>query len=576
MTQTLEHIKATFRSGRRQEALAACHAVIDSTPEHIDALRLAALMHGMLDQYAECADLLKRLIRLRPNDTDALFNLAVSQREAKDLTGAINAYRQLLQIDPTTWEAWANLAECLLQGGLTTDALGAARQATQLHDKAPAAWITQGDAQLALGNPADALDCFARAHALAPTPTSALRQGSALLALHRADDAVTAFNLATQADATRVAAHRGRGDAFSQLGRFYEAIDDYERVLDSAPDDDETLRKACICLQQLDRNQEIVRLCESVLTRRPQSVTAKIGRSWAQGKLVPLWHIPMMNEFPRNNAYAQGIEAAGLKNKCVFEIGSGSGLLSMLAARAGARTVVGCEAVPQIAEIAREVVAANGLSDTVSIVAKPSHAVQPGADLPERADALIHEIFSSELLSEHVLPAIEDAKARLLKPDAIIVPAAASVMCALVGGPLIGQYVSAGESFGFDLSAFNRVTPKKIPFYRQDLQPVLLSDDVEALHFDFQHDASFPETYRTLDIEVTQDGLCYGLIQWIRLDMQPGIRYQNHPATSAPIANWQHIVYKFDTPVTVSCGQTVTIEVAHDRQTLWLDLVRTR
>lgn len=33
---------------------------------------------------------------------------------------------------------------------------------------------------------------------------------------------------------------------------------------------------------------------------------------------------------------------------------------------------------------------------------------------------------------------------------------------------------------------------------------------------------------------------CYGLIQWIRIEVVEGVRYENHPSLSRPVSNWQH------------------------------------
>ena len=572
--QTLEKIREKFRRGDHADAIEECMVIIERTPDNAEALRLCSIMNGMVGNYDNCSELLKHLIEIRPDDPEALFNLAVSERERNNIHNAIENYLQCLKIDQNYWEAWANLAECQYLLGSITEALKSSEKAIHLHNSSCSAWITKGDCLKTLNGEGDALTCYERAHSISPTLATFLRQGSSLLALGRYDDAVIFFSQAIQIESTQLAAHRGRGDVFNRMGRFHEAIQDYCFVLDKTPEDDEILRKTCLCLQQLGCNQEIMQVCQRVLDKLPHSVTAKIGRSWALSKMVPPWHIPMMNEFQRNNSYFFGMESAALKDKIVFEIGSGSGLLSMMAAKSGAKKVVGCEAVPQIAEIARSIVSANGLQDTVSIIDKPSFTVQIGRDLSERADVLIHEIFSNELLSEQVIPAIEDAKARLLKPDATILPSSASVMCALAGGDVLGRYVSVKESFGFDLSGFNKIAPKKIPFYRQVFQPQLLSKDIEAFCFDFQNCTTFPAEYKTIDIEVIEDGLCYGLIQWIRLDMSKSISYQNHPMNDEPIANWQQVVYRFDSPLTVSKGEIVKIEVAHDRQTLWFDLFR--
>ena len=81
-------------------------------------------------------------------------------------------------------------------------------------------------------------------------------------------------------------------------------------------------------------------------------VTAQLGVEWVTSKLVPIWHVPMINEPERNQAYHDGLAAVLTPQKLVLEIGTGSGLLAMMAARLGARQVVTCEAVGLIADTA--------------------------------------------------------------------------------------------------------------------------------------------------------------------------------------------------------------------------------
>ena len=76
--------------------------------------------------------------------------------------------------------------------------------------------------------------------------------------------------------------------------------------------------------------------------------------------------LPMMNNAPRNSLYDEAIGRV-VPGRSVLDIGTGSGLLSMMAARAGAKWVVSCDGIPWIAAKATEVVAANGLSDRIKI-----------------------------------------------------------------------------------------------------------------------------------------------------------------------------------------------------------------
>ena len=63
-------------------------------------------------------------------------------------------------------------------------------------------------------------------------------------------------------------------------------------------------------------------------------------------KLVARWHYRMINDGARNGAYDRAIAAAVRRmgpQAPVLDIGSGSGLLAMMAARAGAVDVTACD-----------------------------------------------------------------------------------------------------------------------------------------------------------------------------------------------------------------------------------------
>lgn len=366
-----------------------------------------------------------------------------------------------------------------------------------------------------------------------------------------------------------------RGDALQALGRVPDAIASYKSALALHPADDETLKKATSCMLESGQGAQAIELCKEILKVHPKSLTAKLGAEWVLSRLVPIWHVPMMNEGERNQAFSDGLAAVVTPDKVVFEIGAGSGLLAMMAAKAGAKKVVTCEAVDLVAETAQKIVKRNNLQDRVTVLAKTSQQVELGKDLPEKADILLHEIFSSELLGEHVLPAIEDAKARLLKPGGLVLPASASIMIALVGGEALGRNLHVSESFGFDLRDFNAIHPKRRPLYREDLAPVLLSTDVEAFRFDFLNGSSFPPASKQLVINATQAGLCYGVIQWIRVEMAPGIQFENHPSKPRTVSNWQHTIYGFGDPVQLQAGSLVKVDAMHDRTRPWFELATT-
>lgn len=149
-------------------------------------------------------------------------------------------------------------------------------------------------------------------------------------------------------------------------------------------------------------------------------------RHAAVAAAMPRYHTSMLNDSLRTQAYRQGIAstlqraadrsaataaAAGdAEAPVVLEIGSGSGLLCLLACQAGAPRVLGCERQPELLEVAGRLLEANGLAERVAILPKHSRALTVAAgagggrggaaDLPRRADVLLHEIFGTDPFSE--------------------------------------------------------------------------------------------------------------------------------------------------------------------------------
>ena len=109
-----------------------------------------------------------------------------------------------------------------------------------------------------------------------------------------------------------------------------------------------------------------------------------------------------------------------------LDIGSGSGLLAMMAARAGAQDVVSLEMVPALAAVARHITAANGYAEQVRVVGEMSTSASIDA-IGGQFDLLVCEIVDDQLLGEGVLTTVCDARRRLLKPGAVILPRGGSL-----------------------------------------------------------------------------------------------------------------------------------------------------
>jgi hypothetical protein len=323
-------------------------------------------------------------------------------------------------------------------------------------------------------------------------------------------------------------------------------------------------------LQEDGQKEKALAICRSALLLAPGDLQlAAKAKSLISGT-VPEWHFNIVRDEARNAAYDRAIRRAVRPHSRVLEIGTGTGLLAMMAARSGAAEVVTCEMVPAIAEKAAEIVALNGYADRVRVVAKHSEMLDAEADMGGRADILVSEIVSNNLLDQHVLPAHERAVRDLLKPGAQVIPARGTVRVALAHET--GEKNDLTDISGFDLSAFNTLAQPVRKFSVGHKQLSLRSDAAALFVFDFAS-ARYCAPAKVSLVRRSAGGEVNGIAQWIALELDDVTHYENCPAPGAGFSCWAVLFYPFAQAVHTVPGQEFRIFGTHDRRslTVWAD-----
>ena len=303
---------------------------------------------------------------------------------------------------------------------------------------------------------------------------------------------------------------------------------------------------------------------------QPDSIETKLwlNRSYAS---VHSWHIPMMNDLQRNNAYLMAINKAIQSDMLVLEIGTGSGLLSMMAVDAGASQVITCEVDKIIAETATQIIAQNGYSEKISVLDKKSTELAIGSDIPQKVDIVLSEILSSEFVGEGVIPTIIDANKRLINNGGKMIPESGEILVTLLPESAKTKEDNMIENqFEYDLSDFNKILQTKKSNILKEKPSFKCSIEV-PFSFDFYKIENFVEKEKIFEIDVLEDCTFLGIITWLKLNLYDDIVFENKPSDSG--SGWINPIYFFEEPLLASAGQKIRVRGSLMRDTVWFEFM---
>jgi len=150
------------------------------------------------------------------------------------------------------------------------------------------------------------------------------------------------------------------------------------------------------------------------------------------------------------------------KGKVVLDVGCGTGILSMFAAKAGAKRVIGVD-MSSIVDHAKQIVADNGLADTVTIIRGKVEEIS----LPEgvdKVDIIISEWMGYCLFYESMLDTVLYARDKWLAPGGLMFPDRATLYICGIEDRSVNrrQYKDDkinwwDDVYGFDMSCIRKV-----------------------------------------------------------------------------------------------------------------------
>ncbi|QUC18131.1 uncharacterized protein UV8b_02372 [Ustilaginoidea virens] len=289
-------------------------------------------------------------------------------------------------------------------------------------------------------------------------------------------------------------------------------------------------------------------------------------------------HEEMLKDEVRTRSYMNAIVQNKhlFKDKVVLDVGCGTAILSMFAAKAGAKHVIGVD-MSSIIFKAREIVKANGLADKITLIQGKMEEI----DLPfPKVDIIISEWMGYFLLYESMLDTVLYARDKYLEKDGLIFPDKATIFFAgIEDGDYKEEKIGFWDNvYGFDYTPLKETALSEPLVDTVDLKTVV-TDPTPVLVLDLYTcttaDLAFTSAFT---LAAKRNDFIHALVSWFDIDFtacHKPIRFSTGPHTK--YTHWKQTVFYFKEVLTVETGDEISCNLqvkpnAKNRRDLDIDI----
>jgi type I protein arginine methyltransferase len=263
----------------------------------------------------------------------------------------------------------------------------------------------------------------------------------------------------------------------------------------------------------------------------------------------------MIADRARMDAFQAALERAVRPGSVVLDIGTGTGIFALMACRLGARLVYAVEPGDSI-HLARQVARENGMEDRIRFI----QGVSTEIDLPERADVVVSDLRGVLPLFQHHVPAIVDARERLMAPRGVLIPRRDTIRAAPVEAEEAHRRVAGPwdeHARGFRMQAPRRAAVNT--WAKADIDPSRLVAEPRTWAVLDYRTLRDPDVRGTLEWTAARDAVAHGVAVWFDAEVAEGIGYTTGP--EAPDSIYGTALFPWPQPVPLAAGDAVTVEL---------------
>lgn len=271
----------------------------------------------------------------------------------------------------------------------------------------------------------------------------------------------------------------------------------------------------------------------------------------------------LLGDSVRNEAFERALKKVIIKGKTeIADIGSGTGFLSFLAEKLGAKTCYLYESDADIFELSKKLAKRNGITHC-----KFYNMHSTDVKNPPKVDVVISETLGNYALEENILETLQDAKRFLkpLKPGGMMIPSAVKQYIAPVTSKTIYTGIDVWSRIGFGLNFEDAAKDALANMYVQKFTGTDLLQQKDAIKkWDEIHFSQKNSSIRTatIDWKIDKKRDIYGFALWWNAQLVPGINLSTSPFEKS--THWDQIFLPLATPMTAEGGKTLKVSLKSD------------
>jgi precorrin-6B methylase 2 len=269
------------------------------------------------------------------------------------------------------------------------------------------------------------------------------------------------------------------------------------------------------------------------------------------------YHRTLIADQVRNDAFYAALQAVIVPGKTVVaDIGSGTGLLGLMASKLGAKAVYMFETA-QVAGVAEKILKANRVK-TCHLI--PCHSTEFRDQL--QVDVIVSETLGNYAFEENIIDTLNDARRRFLKPGGTILPSAIRQHTVPVIADRIDQELRAWQRVGkgLDLNVAQAMSFNNV-YVRTLATNELLGDGKSSVVWDsvdFSRDAKSVRKGEA-NWRVSKQQTIYGLAYWWVAEL--GSRLALSTGPDAPRTHWEQLYFPLLDPMTLKAGDQLNVSL---------------